>query len=255
MKNNFGTNLAELLNDKIIKAYLNFKSKQFISHVEKNCEPLELKDRVALIAESLEKSLPVAYNESIKVLTKIMGEPNQKETGMFSEFYWLMPVGVFIERNGLNDFETSIKAIYELTQRNTGEYAIRPFIEKYPDQAIKIMTEWSKSENFHIRRLASEGLRPKLPWAKKLDLFIKNYKPVFRILENLKSDRSKFVMKSVANNINDYLKLNPEPAFTLLEKWSKSKNENTRWIIKHALRTELKRGNKKAKELLKVIMS
>lgn len=253
MKNNFGKNLAELLNEKIIKAYPDFKSKQFISYVEKNCEPLELKDRVALIAESFEKVLSSDYRKNINLLTAIMGEPNPKETGMFSEFYWLMPVGVYIERNGLNDFETSVKAIYELTQRNTGEYAIRPFIEKYPEQMIKVMADWSKSGNFHIRRLASEGLRPKLPWAKKLDLFIKNYKPVFKILDNLKADKSKFVMKSVANNVNDYLKLNPEPAFALLEKWSESKNENTRWIVKHALRTELKRGNKKAKELLKKI--
>jgi 3-methyladenine DNA glycosylase AlkC len=250
MKKYFGKNLAELLNDKIVEVYPGFKSRAFISFVEKHCEPLELKARVSLIAESLEKTLPRDYNESIRILTAIMSEPNPKETGMFSEFYWLMPVGVFIERNGLNDFETSVSAIYELTQRNTGEYAVRPFIEKYPSQMIEIMTGWSKEKSFHIRRLASEGLRPKLPWAKKLDIFVKNYKPVFKILDNLKADPSKFVMKSVANNINDYLKLNYEPAFSLLSKWAKSENKDTNWIVKHSLRTELKRGNREAKELV-----
>ncbi len=107
----------------------------------------------------------------------ILGEENPGETGMFSRFYWVMPIGKYIELYGLNSFETSMQAIGEITKRNTGEYAIRPFIRKYPEQSINQLMVWAQSGNFHLRRLASEGTRPKLPWSKKLDLFIDNRNP------------------------------------------------------------------------------
>lgn len=98
------------------------------------------------------------------------------------------------------------------------------------------MKKWAVSKNFHLRRLASEGLRPKLPWASKLDLFIEKPEPVFDILEILKADPVKFVKKSVANHITDYIKVNPGEAGKLIFGWKKSGNEHTQWIIKHATR-------------------
>ncbi len=121
-----------------------------------------------------------------------MGEENPNETGMFKEYYWLMPVGKYIEKYGLEHFDISIKAIEELTKRNTGEYAIRPYIRKFPAETLARMKAWAKSDTFHLRRLASEGLRPKLPWALKLDLFVYNPKPVFDILDILKTEHIKF---------------------------------------------------------------
>ena len=100
------------------------------------------------------------------------------------------------------------------------------------------MTHWAQSDNFHLRRLSSEGLRPKLPWAKKLDLFTENPTPVFAILELLKDDPIKFVMKSVGNHLADYLKLNPSRALLLLDRWAADPNAtpHRHWIIKHAKR-------------------
>ena len=98
------------------------------------------------------------------------------------------------------------------------------------------MLDWSKSENFHLRRLASEGSRPKLPWSTKLDTFIENPAPVFRILDNLMEDEVKFVQKSVANNITDYLKVNYEAGAEFIDKYLQSNNKNTKWILKHATR-------------------
>lgn len=239
LKNWFGPNLAELLANKIKKECSKFNSKRFIRHVEQNCQPLELKSRVALITEGLEKELPAGYNDAISILLQIMGEPNLQETGMFKEYYWLMPVGYFIEKNGLENPEISLKAIYELTQRNTGEYALRPFIQKYPGLCIETLSKWAEDKSFHVRRLSSEGLRPKLPWAPKLNLFIENYKPVFSILEKLKKDETKFVQKSVANHLNDYLKLNYDPTAKLINKWKGLKNKNTQWILRHATRNFL----------------
>lgn len=98
------------------------------------------------------------------------------------------------------------------------------------------MRQWAQSENLHLRRLASEGLRPKLPWASKLDTFVDNPAPVFEILEILKQDDIKFVKKSVANHLTDYLKVNPEPTRQLIDEWRQSSDKNTQWIVKHATR-------------------
>jgi len=129
-----------------------------------------------------------------------------------------------------------MKAIEEITKRNTGEYAIRPYARKYPGKTLAICTKWAKSKNFHLRRLVSEGLRPKLPWAAKLDIWKDSPKPVFEILELLKEDGVKFVKKSVANHLRDWVKVNPKEAEKIVSKWSQSKNENTKWILKHAQR-------------------
>lgn len=239
----FGANLAIILADKISLVHKGFDKKLFTLKVKQNCEDKSLTQRVELIADSLKSQLPNDYKEAITILTKIMGKENPNETGMFKAFYWLMPVGKFIEKYGLEDYDTSIKAIEELTKRNTGEYAIRPFIKQYPKQTLKQIKLWAKSNNFHLRRLASEGLRPKLPWASKLDLFVDNPKPVFQILNMLKKEPVNFVKKSVANHLTDYIKVNPKPTFELIEKWKSINNEHTQWIINYATRKLVKSPN------------
>ena len=109
------------------------------------------------------------------------------------------------------------------------------------------MLKWSQSKNVQVRRLSSEGIRPRLPWAKKLDQFILDPKPILPILENLKQDESLFVKKSVANNLNDILKDNYDTGIEVLKKWSETRNTDTQWIIKHAIRNEIKKGNPEVK--------
>jgi len=232
----FGKNLAELLSEKIISANKKFDRAKFIKAVATEIEEKTLTQRVEWIADNLQIFLPQHYPDAVEVLLRILGPENQKETGMFSNFYWLMPVGKFVEKYGLGHFKQSMMAIEEITKRNTGEYAVRPFIRRYPDKSLKQMKKWAGSKNFHLRRLASEGLRPKLPWAAKLDLFIEEPEPVFDILQILKADPVKFVKKSVANHITDYIKVNPGAAYILINDWRKSDNEHTKWIVKHATR-------------------
>lgn len=232
----FGENLAIILSDKILEVYPKFDKKKFTKTIKEKCIGKTYTQRVELLADELKIFLPQDYKKAISILMKILGPENENETGMFTNFYWLLPVGKFVEKYGLDDFDTSIKAISEITKRNTGEYAIRPYIQKYPKQSLAVMKKWAGSKNFHLRRLASEGLRPKLPWAPKLDTFIENPQPVFEILEILKEDEIKFVKKSVANHIRDYSKVNKKEADKILNKWSKSKNEHTQWIVKHATR-------------------
>ena len=159
----FGANLAKILADKIIQNYPRFNSNSFIHEVDRMVEGKRYTDRVGVIAEQLKTHLPHDYERALSILVNILGDENPQQTGMFTNYYWVMPIGRYISEYGLNHFENSINGVQEVTKRNTGEYAIRPFIKKYPEQTLVVMERWAKSSNFHLRRLASEGLRPKLP--------------------------------------------------------------------------------------------
>lgn len=233
----FGEKLSVLLADKIESVYGEFDSKSFVRDTKKEVAGKSYTKRVEIIADLLQRHLPKEYPKALEILIKILGPENQEETGMFTHFYWLLPVAKFVEKYGLEDFRISIRAIEEITKRNTGEYAIRPFARKYPAKTLKVCTRWAKSKNFHLRRLASEGLRPKLPWATKLDVWNNDPEPIFAILNLLKRDEVKFVKKSVANHVRDWMKVNPQEARKLIAQWSKSENEHTMWILKHAQRS------------------
>lgn len=250
LKHWFDKDLAILLSEKIQKVYESFDSVDFIQKISDEMSDLELKDRVEFIADQLKEKLPGDYKAAIHILKKILGPENEKETGMFTEGYWIMPIAKYVEKYGLEHFDTSIDAIKEITQRNTGEYCIRPFIVRYPKKALAVMKKWSTDTNVHVRRLSSEGLRPRLPWARKFDRFIKDPKPILSILENLKDDDSRFVQKSVANNLNDILKDNYHVGIEVLKIWSKDAQPNRKWIIAHALRNELKKGNAAALKII-----
>lgn len=248
----FDKDLAKSLGKKIKAVDSKFKTEAFVKSVVPQLKPLELKDRVTVFADELNNHLNGTYKSGVKVLIKILGPENEEETGMFKEFYWVMPIAKYVEKYGLNDFELSMHAIEEITKRNTSEYAIRPYLEQETKKTLKRMKEWSTDENKHIRRLASEGVRPRLPWANKLDAFIKNPKPIIPILNNLKDDPSKYVQKSVANCINDILKDNPEIGKGIIEKWNvKNISKERKWVIKHALRNLVKADDKWAKAQIK----
>ncbi|MFK8284851.1 DNA alkylation repair protein [Capnocytophaga canis] len=232
----FGANLAELLAEKINRVYLDFNSKNFIKDTGNKVIGQTYTQRIITIADLLKNYLSADYKEALRVLLSILGEENPNQTGMFTHYYWILPIGKFVERYGINHFTLSMNAIEEITKRNTGEYAVRPFIRKYPEKSLEIIEKWAKSPNFHLRRLASEGLRPKLPWASKLDTFVENPAPVFQILELLKDDEIMFVKKSVANHLTDWLKMNKEAVLPLIHRWKTFENPHTQWIIKRATR-------------------
>lgn len=250
LKDWFGPELAKLLADKVSEVHQDFDSKAFIKDVKKEYEPLELRDRERLISSKLKKHLPDDYPEALKILLSILGDENPNETGMFKNYWWVGPIAQYVQAYGLEHYDLSMKAIYEITKRNTGEFAIRPCIVAKPKASLKYMKRWAKDKSFHPRRLASEGLRPKLPWAQKLTVFLDDPDPVIEILSLLKEDDSKFVQKSVANHMNDLLKERPEYAMQILTGWADTDNANTKWIIKHALRNLIKANDPKALGLI-----
>ena len=250
LKHYFGLELAHHLANIIQPVYPAFQPDSFIAQVAQDVDTLELKDRVALIATALHDHLPPHYLESLPIILKTLGPEMSEDDGMFVSGFQLMPIAYFVECYGLDNFDESISALYEITKRFTAEFAIRPFIMRYPERTLKILREWATDDNHHVRRLVSEGMRPRLPWASQLPAFIADPKPVLDMLELLKNDESQYVQKSVANNLNDITKDHPDLVLERLTRWNQNASDNTRWIIRHALRTLIKNGDPDALALL-----
>lgn len=236
----FDKELALLLANKFIANGVAFDKNTFVQKVAMGIKGLELKDRVELMADLLQQHLDADYTTAVKCMVDILGPENEKETGMFKDYYWVMPIAKYVEKYGLQHFELSMDAIREITKRNTGEYAIRPYLEAFPKRTLEVMETWSRDTNKHVRRLSCEGVRPRLPWAAKLAIFIEDPTPILPILQNLKDDPSKYVRKSVANCINDILKDHPKIGKHLIDGWLPCPTSGRKWIVRHALRNLMK---------------
>ena len=249
LKEYFDKQMLQFFSEKLIEIVDDFDSKSFVNKTNKLLTPLELKDRVKVIGQALFDYIPGGYKETLSVLHEILGPENENDFGTFNDFFWIWPISSVVEQFGFEYKKESLGLIYEITKRGTGEFAIRQFIQDDPKGMLVVMEEWSKDKNFHVRRLSSEGWRPLLPWAKKIDAFIENPKPIAKILKTLNKDSSRYVQTSVANHMGDLLKVNYEFAMPELLKWSKTKDVNTKWIIRHAVRNLRKKGNEEAIEL------
>lgn len=226
-------------------AVRDFDSAAFTKRVfDRQWKNRELKDRMHHIADCLYTALDRNYKSCIRLLTPIVQRRIKEKTNSFGD----MIFPDFVERYGLADFNTSVKALEIFTAACSSEFAVRPFIVHYGDRMMQKMLQWSKHRSEHVRRLSSEGCRPRLPWAMALPEFKKDPRPVLQILENLKSDTSEYVRRSVANNLNDIAKDNLETALTTAERWF-GLSEETNALVRHALRNELKKGNPRALKL------
>jgi len=204
-------------------------------------EQLELKARTRKITEALGATLPQAYDEALAVLYQI----DEKCTGLP---FIIFPD--FVEVFGMepHNWELSLEALERFTKYSTSEFAIRAFILNDPQRMAKHMLSLADHPNEHVRRLASEGIRPRLPWAQALPLFKRDPSPIVPILEKLKCDPSLYVRKSVANNLNDIAKDHPELVITLAQAWI-GKDAKTDWIIRHGCRTLIKQSSPQIMEL------
>ncbi len=232
-------------------------TREFISQImDDEWENRELKQRVAHITTVLKKFLPENYKDAIVKILELLDyvEKTQPDFSIIDDtkFGLTLEYGAildnYVEQYGLDDYETSVKAIEKITQFTSCEFVTHPFIIKYPDQMMAQMLAWSKHEHWGVRRLASEGCRPRLPWAMALPNLKKDPAPIIPILENLKNDPARSVRLSVANNLNDIAKDNPEIVIDLAKKWH-GKSKEIDWVIKHGCRTLLKQGNPEILEL------
>ena len=223
--------------DIIKKHYPKFDKKKFLSLVfDAEFKSRELKEKMWHSTRCLQKILPNDYKEAVDILIKIAPEVKGFEA---------MTLPDFVEQFGQDNWEVSLRALFHFTKYSSSEFAIRPFLIKDPDRVMTELLKLTESEHENVRRFASEGCRPRLPWAMALPKFKKDPNLILPILEKLKDDDSEFVRRSVANNLNDISKDNPQIALEVCEKWY-GKSERTNWIVKHACRSMLKSGNKRA---------
>lgn len=229
-----------------------FSSKSLCREYKKNCRDLELKARLSHIAELLDESLDGSFKKKLNVLSRLFGPPLETETGMFTEGFYLYPVSQFVEMYGEVDLEASLSFIYELTQRFTGEWAIRTIANADEKLTLRTVKLWAKDKSFHVRRLASEGLRPRLPWGRKIEWVDASPKKLIPVYSKLRNDKVLYVRRSVANSMGDIIKLDDELAYATFETWLSGKltNDNL-WVIKHAVRTPVKKGDSKYTKLKK----
>lgn len=223
------------LAEKITLNYNDFKTDEFCNIIIPNLEPLGLFERLNLVTESLKTYIPESFEFVVDIFIKI-AEPQMG--------FMVIALSNYVADYGMEDFDISMNALKELTKSCSSEFGIRHFIIKDQERCLEYFREWAIDENVDVRRLVSEGLRPRLPWGIRLQSFIKNPEPIWEFLELLKNDKELYVRKSVANNVNDIAKNYPDMVVDKLRTW------DNKWVVKHSLRTLIKQGHPGALELL-----
>jgi 3-methyladenine DNA glycosylase AlkC len=227
-----------------------FDEAVFIRLAVDGLEELELIPRAKHITVCLKQALPQDPEEAISILVQAVTSEHSpgRLPGMESFFYY--PFVHFVAQYGLGCFQTSLGALHELTRLFTSEFGIRPFLSHYPEATLTELHVWATDPNEHVRRLVSEGTRPRLPWALRLPRFQEDPGPVLDLLEKLKDDPSEYVRRSVANNLNDISKDHPELVLKVTSAWWNDGDNTRRKLVKHALRTQIKAGNPQALSIL-----
>ncbi|HBU91832.1 DNA alkylation repair protein [Bacillus pumilus] len=200
---------------------------------QEDWQQLELKGRMRRVTESMHACLPEDYEQAIEVLRQAAPHFSGLSALVFPDY---------VETYGLAHWDLSIKALEFFTSFSTSEFAVRLFLIQDQDKMLARMLVWSQDQNEHIRRLASEGCRPRLPWGLSVPSLKKNPSVTLPILENLKADPSRYVQKSVANHLNDISAIQPDLMKQTVQNWYGT-NKHTNWIVKHASRTLLKKGD------------
>lgn len=249
---------VEKIAEDIQQVHNPFNKRQFISDVIAKFPELELKARISWISQCLKNHLPSDYNSAVTVLIDALPKPNNPSLSDndFGDFIYATYNDYVAKYGCKKEFlDISLNALYEITQRFSAEDSIRYFINAFPQETLEKLTIWSKDPHYHVRRLCSEGTRPKLPWCQKINLSVSEAIP---ILDTLFSDNTRFVTRSVANHLNDISKIDPELVVKTLENWQKSNKQNKKemtYMINHALRTLIKQGNPQALKLLGISLT
>ena len=238
----FQRTFFEELAARIRRVHRTFDVDRFLADIyDDDWDGLELKGRLRRAAEVLGDALPRDYGKAIAILREVERH--------FSGFDHLLFAEV-VERRGVEHFDASMDAL-EVFTRSSAEFAVRPFLRRYPERGFARMLAWTQHESEHVRRLASEGCRPRLPWASALDELKRDPSPILPILERLKDDPSEYVRRSVANNLGDIAKDHPELAVDVVTRWL-AESPARAPLAKHALRDLLKKGHRRALHLFGV---
>lgn len=263
-----GRSLGDLLDQETVDclvhnirlAYPKFDGESFNRSAMEGLDGLAILQRGRHLAQALREHLPPQYEHAIQILIRSLTPPLTRTSGLGMGVFFYLPHVSFVATYGLDPahnggrdpFEVSMQAQYELTRRFSAEFSMRPFLIKWPNRTLARLQQWTCDRDPHVRRLCSEGTRPRLPWAVRIPAFIKDPRPTFPILEALMDDEELYVRRSVANHLGDIAKSHPQLAFDLCERWLKGASAERKWLIRHALRHPAKKGVKSAVRLRKL---
>jgi 3-methyladenine DNA glycosylase AlkC len=243
LKDQFGPGVPRAIAGMIRAVHREFPHQAFLRDALAGYGPLSLTSRGFHIAAALRTHLPDDFPRAAEILVASAGEPHEHQASGGMAAFLYMPHLYFIARHGLEHFEESMRAQHALTQLFTAEYSIRAFLERHPERTLARLRDWTQDPSQHVRRLVSEGTRPRLPWAPRLRTFQKDPRPVVELLELLKDDPELYVRRSVANNLNDIGKDHPQLLTEIAKRWLRDAGAERRWIVGHALRSAVKRAD------------
>ena len=252
LKTFFSPALVRRLGAELVRVHPEFPVDRFVKDACAGLDTLELLDRGRHIARVLGAHLPHSYPEAIDVLLRSLGpaHPTDELVGAGMAPFFYLPHVLFVADRGLEHFDVSMRAQYELTKRFSAESSIRPYIARDPARVFGVLRDWARDPNAHVRRLVSEGTRLRLPWAPRVGWLDANPNRVLALLDLLKDDASTMVRRSVANNLNDLGKAHPDLLVRTAATWLDGASPERRSLIEHALRSAVKRGDRGALRLL-----
>ena len=260
-----GSSLAALLDAEAIDclahnlalAYPRFDRAAFREAALTGLAPLAILQRGRHLARVMRAQLPARYEDALDVLLRSLTPPLTRTEGLGLGVFFYLPHVSFVAAYGLelsgnggrDPFEASMLAQYELTRRFTAEFSLRVFLQQEQSRTLARLLQWTRDPDPHVRRLCSEGSRPRLPWAPRIPAFVRDPRPTLPLLEALKDDPDLYVRRSVANHLGDIAKDHPELAFEICARWVAGASEERKWLIRQAVRHPAKHGVKAALRL------
>ncbi|MEN8197559.1 MAG: DNA alkylation repair protein, partial [Pseudomonadota bacterium] len=257
-KNLFNPALVGGLADHLARQWPDFDRAAFVADGCKGLEARELKDRAIWIAGALGRHLPQDFTEACGILLAALHPAEEQDLGELDagitddgvKGWAVMPMTIHIADRGAGHMDIALGALKEMTKRSSSEFAIRRFLADEPDRTLEVLANWVHHGNYHVRRLVSEGTRPRLPWAPRLDRFVNDPSPLLPLLECLKDDATDYVRRSVANNLNDISKDHPGLVVDVARRWTKGSSPQKKRLIRHACRSLVKAGNRDCLQVL-----
>ncbi|OKH89823.1 DNA alkylation repair protein [Thalassospira sp. TSL5-1] len=241
----------------ILRVYPEFDDAGFMRDASKDLDALELKQRSNQVLEALTMHLPTDFSRAVAIINQSLApapggdfnditDPKPDVSGQGVRGWAIMPMADYVALHGQDNLELSMDSLYQLTQRFSSEFAIRPFLANHTSQTLAILSHWVDDPNAHVRRLVSEGTRTRLPWGMRLSVFIEDPSPVIALLTRLRDDRAEYVRRSVANNLNDIAKDHPDLVAEIAAEWLRDAPKNRQRLVHHACRSLVKQGHEGA---------
>ncbi len=232
-----------------------FDRQRFEQQAAQGLDALEFKARAMQLANALQATLPADFAEAARVMEASLAEPlaldaagepvglseAQSQAGLSGWVVWSL--GEYVARQGMADVPRALACLHALTQRFSAEFAIRPFIQQHPEQTLAVLQRWVHDPSAHVRRLVSEGSRPRLPWGLRLHTLVANPAPTLPLLRALQDDPSAYVRRSVANHLNDIAKDHPDRVAQWVREHQQPANTQRTALLRHASRGLIKQGH------------